>query len=95
MSWKAASAAREPAISLVQFGTGEPQEHRRGMIAHTASHFAAAVRATENLTMEGSAPQFAADASHLAGIGDPLPPTEPDAWRHSSSRSTATLGKIP
>ena len=60
------------------------------MIAHTASHFAAAVRATENLTMEGTAPQFAADASHLAGIGDPLPPTEPDAWRHSSSRSTAT-----
>lgn len=59
------------------------------MIARTASHFAA-VRATENLTMEGTAPQFAADASHLAGIGDPLPPTEPDAWRHSSSSSTAT-----
>ena len=58
-----------------------------------ASYFAAAVRATENLTMEGTAPQFAADASHLAGIGDPLPPTEPDACRHSSSRSTATKPK--
>ena len=35
-----------------------------------ASYFAAAVRETENLTMENTAPQFAADASHLAGIGD-------------------------
>ena len=41
------------------------------IIARMASHFAA-VRATENLTMEGTAPQFAADASHLAGIGDTL-----------------------
>lgn len=44
------------------------------MIARTASHFAA-VRETENLTMENTAPQFAADASHLAGIGYPLPPS--------------------